>query len=106
MLYPATAASHDKYESYKLFGNGDYLLSGEDMKFFSKAYLPAPLSELNYNKLAVLELATKQDLEGLPPALLFTAESDVLRDEGEHYARQLAEAGVDVAAVRVLGASK
>nr|AGC24321.1 esterase [Rhizomucor miehei] len=103
LIYPATAVSHAKYESYKLFGNGDYILSAEDLKFFSNAYLPAPASELN-DKLATLELATKADLEGLPPALLFTAESDVLRDEGEKYAQQLAEAGVDVAAVRVLGA--
>lgn len=34
---------------------------------------------------------------------MITAESDVLRDEGESYARRLAEAGVDVTAVRYLG---
>jgi acetyl esterase len=35
---------------------------------------------------------------------VIAAEFDVLCDEGERYARRLAEAGVDVAAVRYLGA--
>ena len=71
------------------------------MAWFWNAYLP----DVNARKdIHVSPLnASIDQLRGLPPALVITDENDVLRDEGEAYARKLIEAGVTVTATRYLG---
>lgn len=98
LLYPVTDASM-KTESYKLFKNGPWLTK-KAMEWFWDAYL-SDKKERENNIYVSLNNADISDLENLPPALIITAENDVLRDEGEEYARKLDEAGVDVISVRI-----
>ena len=64
----------------------------------------APDAETREERYAAPLKATTEQLRGLPQTLIQTAENDVLRDEGEAYARLLDEAGVDVTNVRYNGA--
>jgi acetyl esterase/lipase len=96
LLIPATDASVDT-ASYHEFGTGRFL-SRDFMKYGWDLY--APDAKTRDNPYVSPLRASKEQLTGLPPALVITAENDPLRDEGEAYARKLKEAGVDVTAVR------
>ncbi|MGA6168019.1 alpha/beta hydrolase [Amycolatopsis magusensis] len=99
LFYPVTDANFDT-ESYRLFAEG-YFLRRDGMQWFWDQYTtdPAQRAEITASPLR----ATSEDLAGLPPALVITAEADVLRDEGEAYANKLRQAGVPVTAVRYQG---
>ncbi|WP_420992089.1 alpha/beta hydrolase [Cupriavidus sp. 30B13] len=99
LLIPATDASVDT-DSYKRFGTG-YFLSRGFMDYGWNLY--APDAKTRDNPYVSPLRASDAELKGLPPALVITAQSDPLRDEGEAYARKLKEAGVPVAAVRYNG---
>lgn len=71
------------------------------MKWFWDNYLPD--AETRKEIYASPLQASLEQLKGLPPALVQTAENDVLRDEGEAYARKLNEAGVEVTLIRYSG---
>jgi acetyl esterase len=68
------------------------------MQWFWDRYLPD--QEKRKEPTASPSLASLKQLEGLPRALIITAENDVLRDEGEAYGRKLIEAGVEVVMTR------
>ncbi|MCF2130977.1 alpha/beta hydrolase [Strepomyces sp. STD 3.1] len=99
MYYPVTDAAQDT-ESYRLFADGPFL-TAKAMAWFWDCYTddPAQRAEITASPLR----ATVEELAGLPPALVVVDENDVLRDEGEAYARKLTEAGVPTTSVRYNG---
>jgi hypothetical protein len=99
LFIPATDASVDT-ASYHEFGTGRFLARAF-MKYGWDLY--APGAKLRDNPYVSPLRASNEELKGLPPALVITAENDPLRDEGEAYARKLKNAGVDVTAVRYNG---
>lgn len=99
LFYPVTDASFDD-DSYQQFAEG-YFLRRDGMQWFWDQYT-ADEAQRDEITASALRASTEQ-LSGLPPALVITAEADVLRDEGEAYGRKLREAGVDVTATRYEG---
>jgi len=99
LLWPVTDADFET-GSYNQFATGRFLTK-KMMQWFWNHYTADP-GERKQPYAAPLQ-ATPEQLKGLPPALVLTAENDVLRDEGEAYARKLDEAGVPVTAVRYNG---
>jgi acetyl esterase/lipase len=99
LFYPVTAADFAA-GSYKQFADGPWLTRAA-MQWFWDQYLP----EQNRRKHPTASplLASRDQLAGLPRALIIAAENDVLRDEGEAYGRKLIEAGVEVVATRYNG---
>ena len=100
LIYPVTDANYET-GSYNEFHQG-YLLTRKMMQWFWDQYLPDE-QERRKNILACPLHATLDDLSGLPRTLVITAEADVLRDEGEAYARKLMTAGVPVVTTRYIG---
>jgi len=94
LLFPVLD-SRMAHTSHHLFREG-YFLTSEMMQWFWRMYLPVGVDPLDPQITPLLS----PDLSGLPPATIFTAEFDVLRDEGEDYAWSLKRAGVPVKMMR------
>ncbi len=88
LICPVTDLSNFNTDSYNKFGNGIWL-SKQNMEYYADQYLR------NREQAAdqyISPLLT-QNLKNLPPAHIITAEFDILRDDGEKYAKRLSEAG-------------
>ena len=99
LMWPATNAAFDT-ASYDQFAEGHFLTRSM-MKWFWDSYTTDPRERQDVYASPLQ--ANNERLKGLAPAIIQTAEMDVLRDEGEAYARKLDQAGVDVVSTRYNG---
>lgn len=99
LFWPATNANFEN-ASYDEFAT-DHFLTKNMMKWFWSEYTSD--ARQRQEVYASPLLASPEQLKGLPPALVQTAEMDVLRDEAEAYARKLDAAGVEVVNTRYMG---
>ncbi|MFC0471825.1 alpha/beta hydrolase [Halalkalibacter kiskunsagensis] len=99
LLYPLTTFQDIEFDSRMKYDSGYYLLSRGVMMRARDTYTPDEALWL-HEYTSPLEA---DNLYKLPPAIVITAEFDPLRDEGEAYARRLAEHGVPVETIRYNG---
>jgi len=97
LTYPVTDMAF-RSESYISNGQG-YFLTKDMMAWFGDQYMPKGHDVED----PLLSPLYAEDLSGLPPATVITAEYDPLRDEGEAYGKRLQEAGVPTKIVRYDG---
>jgi acetyl esterase len=90
LIYPVTNCDMDS-PSY-VDPENQLMLTRETMAWYWSHYVP-DLERRREHEASPLRAA---DLSGLPPAIVVTAEHDVLRSEGEAYVQRLREAGVRI----------
>lgn len=90
LFVPATNMSA-RTRSFELFGEG-FFLTSKNMDWYENTYLRSDADRLDLRASPLLA----EDFSGLPPAHVATGGFDPLRDEGEAYARKMADAGVTV----------
>jgi len=91
LVYPVADYACDT-ASYRTYATGYGTLEAASMRWFRDQYLRDEADRRDW-RAAPLRAA---DLSGLPPALVLTAQCDVLHDEGEAYAQRLRAAGAEV----------
>ncbi len=91
LVYPSVDLRLEGFESLEANRDG-YLLTLETMRWFREKYLGSDADQHDWRASPLLA----DSHEGLPPALVITAEFDPLRDEGAAYAAALSAAGVEV----------
>lgn len=97
LVYPNTDQSADD-ESMRA-ADDPFLFNHHSVAWYRQHYLAAPGDAAN----PLASPLRADSLAGLPSALVITAEYDPLRDQGEAYARRLADDGVQVELSRYPG---
>jgi acetyl esterase len=99
LIYPGVDFDQEAEYPSRVENAEGYFLTAEDMVWFGEKYIPEGVDRLD-PRASVIKTAS---LAGAPPAVIGTAEFDPLRDEGEAYAKALADAGVEVRLQRYEG---
>ncbi len=97
LVYPNT--DYDAGTASLRAGNDPYLFNATAVAWYWGMYLSSPADAAD----PLASPLRAEDLTGLPPATVITAEYDPLRDEGEQYATRLRDAGVPVELTRYDG---
>ena len=102
LFYPSLDLDFDvdRYESLRENAEG-YGLEAAGLKPFNAFYFDSGADPAD----PLVSPIKREDLSGLPKALVITAEFDPLRDEGELYGQRLKDADVDVKVSRYAGAN-
>ncbi|MET4647345.1 acetyl esterase [Streptomyces atratus] len=99
LFHPVTDADFDTGSSYR-FAEGHVLRRDAMWWFWDQCTTgEGPCTEITASPFQ----ATEQQLSGLPPALVITADADALRDESDAYAAKLRAAGAEVTSARYGG---
>ena len=102
LYYPSVDLDfdEDRYASLRENATG-YGLETPALKPWNSFYLESGADPAD----PLVSPIKREDLSGLPKALVITAEYDPLRDEGELYGQRLKDAGVDTTVSRFAGAN-
>jgi acetyl esterase len=91
LVYPVTDSDLDR-RSYLEYDGDEFIVNRRDMVWYWDHYLPDRAARRHTDASPL----RAEDLSGLPPAYIITAEHDPLRDEGFAYAERLRDARVPV----------
>jgi acetyl esterase len=86
-------------ESAKEFGQGGFVLPVSAMNEMMKIYLPDGADPGDMR----IAPGLAEDLTGMPPSIIVSAEFDPLRDDSREFARRLEEAGNEVEYIEMSG---
>lgn len=92
LIYPFLSSDMSTL-SHQQDGGGQYLLSNDDLRWYARQYVGENWQQ-ERNPEAFPLFASIEQLRGLPPAYVITAQLDPLRDEGSQYVERLENAGV------------